>query len=437
MKLLGFLLVLVGSAAAFAPVVPFNIDNRLVRSSLVKVSSVDFKVQFQLFSVSAAEADSEPIYTPLLITNIKTDPIPDSKYGELTFVNGESESDEEKFLYNIKKRDRDYYAKSTKNITKVQELLDGHKHHILLYMHGFREDADCALQSCSKYNSQDEAERKYLVVPIVWNTVHNDRIVKELLYYNEDRTKCFTTVAPTLKVFLEKMLKDQENWEHEYSLMCHSMGNYILRIVAQILGVHAQGDVDPRKAVFENVFMVAADVREDIFDEGLNDFDPKIYPTLATATTGPLSSLGNIKSNIDFAWAWTDHFFSIVFKFKHVNPGLDVASLAKNKVHVLWSSRDRALYWRTWAKSKPLSFIEQFQAWLLGTKHIKIEDGKNVPSGALGRNGNGERNLHDILKNKVVFHNCTDFSKDHAYKHSYQWNKNVVEIFENAIDIDV
>jgi esterase/lipase superfamily enzyme len=134
----------------------------------------------------------------------------------------------------------------------------------------------------------------------VWNTVHKDRIVKELLLYNEDRTKCFTKVAPKLREFLDMMLKDQENWQHEYSLMlmCHSMGNYILRIVAQLRRVHAQGDIDPRGDVFENVFMVAADVREDIFDERLNDYDPKIYPTLEMM--GPLSSLGNVTSNTSF-----------------------------------------------------------------------------------------------------------------------------------------
>lgn len=218
-------------------------------------------------------------------------------------------------------------------------------------MHGFREDANCALESCSRYNSQDEAERKYLVVPIVWNTVHKDRIVKELLLYNEDRTKCFTKVAPKLREFLDMMLKDQENWQHEYSLMCHSMGNYILRIVAQLRRVHAQGGIDPRGDVFENVFMVAADVREDIFDERLNDYDPKIYPTLEMM--GPLSSLGNVTSNIDLARARTVHFLTNNFKFQHENPGLDIASLAKNKVHVLWSSNDLALYARTWAKSKP------------------------------------------------------------------------------------
>lgn len=46
--------------------------------------------------------------------------------------------------------------------------------------------------------------------------------------------------------------------------------------------MNAQGDVDKRKAVFENIFMVAvaADVREDIFDEKLNDFNQMLYPTL-------------------------------------------------------------------------------------------------------------------------------------------------------------
>jgi len=259
---------------------------------------------FQLFSVSAAEAEanSEPIYTPLL----KTDPIPDSDKGELTFLNGESESDEGKFLYNIKKRDHDYYAKSTKNITKVQELLDGHKHHILLYMHGFREDALCPTVLREVQFSRRGRE---VLVPVVWNTVHKDRTFKELISYGGDRTKCFTQVAPKLRDFLEMMLADQKKWQHKYSLMCHSMGNYILRIVAQLRGVHAEGHVDPRGDVFENVFMVAADVREDIFDDGLNDFDPNTYPTLAMAMRGPLSSLGSVKSNIDLSRAQAERIF--------------------------------------------------------------------------------------------------------------------------------
>ncbi|KAK1746788.1 hypothetical protein QTG54_002132 [Skeletonema marinoi] len=384
-------------------------DNRLERSSLAS-ASIDFKpAQLPSFSAAAAEADSKPnslIYPPFLITNMKTDPIPNHE-GEVTFVNGESESDKGKFLYDIQKREHDYYAKSTEDIDKIREILNGHKHHILLYMHGFREDANCALQSCSEYNSQDEAERKYLVVPILWNTVHKDRLVKELLCYNEDRTKCFTTVAPKLKEFLEKMLKDQKDWQHKYSLMCHSMGNYILRIVAQLRGVNAQGDVDPREAIFENVFMVAADVREDIFDEGLNDFDPNIYPLLHPQ--------GKV----------------IEIKFERENPGLDVASLAKNKVHVLWSSKDQALLLK--ANAKSLSFIDQLRAWLSDTDVIKIKDGKHAPSGALGRNGK-RKNLHDKLKNKVVFHDCDSFSISHDNYHSYQWNETAVKIYEDAID---
>lgn len=86
-----------------------------------------------------------------------------------------------------------------------------------------------------------------------------------------------------------------------------------------------------------------------------------------------------------------------------------------------------------------VSLVEKFQAWWSGTKSIKIEDGKNVPSGALGRNGK-RNNLHDKLKNKVVFHNCDSFSKDHDNNHSYQWNENAVKIYEDAImacDLDM
>jgi hypothetical protein len=84
------------------------------------------------------------------------------------------------------------------------------------------------------------------------------------------------------------------------------------------------------------------------------------------------------------------------------NPGLDIASLAKNKVHVLWRRNDITLF---------ISALEKLR--LPGLPWWDVE-GRNIPIGALGRNGNcyGNRNIHDKLKNKVVFHNCHDFSNE-------------------------
>jgi esterase/lipase superfamily enzyme len=184
----------------------------------------------QIYSV-AVTAETKPDSTPntlihpsFCFTNIKTTPILGSKEGEVTFVNGEQRSDEAKFLYDIQKKRNTYYAKSTDDMKKIRDLLNGHKDHILLYMHGFTAPANYSLRCCAEYNSQKKAA--YLVVPIVWNT-H-----KRLSMYEVDRRNCVTNVAPALTKFLEQMLQDQENWQHKYSIMCHSMGNHILRIVA-------------------------------------------------------------------------------------------------------------------------------------------------------------------------------------------------------------
>jgi hypothetical protein len=69
-------------------------------------------------------------------------------------------------------------------------------------------------------------------------------------------------------------------------------------------------------------------------------------------------------------------------------------------------------------------------------RHQNPQDrnGKIIPGGALGRNGKRTNLLHDILQNKVVFHDCESFSIFHDNHHSYQWNETAVKIYEDAID---
>mmetsp|Transcript_21099 Transcript_21099/g.68025 ORF Transcript_21099/g.68025 Transcript_21099/m.68025 type:complete len:154 (+) Transcript_21099:791-1252(+) len=145
--------------------------------------------------------------------------------------------------------------------------------------------------------------------------------------------------------------------------MCHSMGNYVLRWLAQKarerrLWQRLLRRKGPHRRM-KHVFMVAPDVRYDIFDEEKN------------------SDMANPEEN----------------------PGKCIAKLCTGKVFVLHSSKDTAMV------------ASNVQNW------------KN----ALGRRGFRESKLHPDLKGKVVNVNCDDYNTIGGTAHGYQWTPGVVQ----------
>ena len=356
-----------------------------------------------------ATAKPDDDLPPLIITNLKVEPVEGTDKVEFSRFTGSE--DEASILYDIHRTNKRvgflwrypvYEAKKTREKSAVLRILGDQKpptSNILVYVHGFSVSPTDAMKSCAEYNKRQD--RKYFAIPVIWDTTEGN-----LFAYGSDRRDHAPDAGESLKGLLELLMKQsaQSDWAHKWSLMCHSMGNYVLRVCAQLRHVDAQGRPEPGKAIFEDIFMVAADVREDIFDTDANDYDPNTYPSLVSTAFKML----------------TDKRPETLFDIGKMNPCLDIASLANNKVHVLWSRKDKALLGRRTQKA---------------VRGENEDDGEAITTKALGANGNREGKIHELLKNKVVFHDCSSFNSEFPIFHNYQWFDGAIEIYENATGI--
>jgi len=155
------------------------------------------------------------------------------------------------------------------------------------------------------------------------------------------------------------------------------MGNYVTRQVAQ-------NTVDP-EIIFENIFMVSADARMDMFSPEFNPAAPKHM---------------NTQGKTDQANVYLD----IPDEELRENGGYALTRIA-NHIHVLWNSNDPALDIR-----------ELFQ----------IGFGENIRR-ALGKYGEEAEELTrtPYFQERVTYH---DFSYQ-GREHSYQFFQDAVDIY--------
>ena len=144
------------------------------------------------------------------------------------------------------------------------------------------------------------------------------------------------------------------------SILCHSMGNYLLRIFSLPRGSRN------RKPTFDRIFMAAADLRDDTF----NSFNNK---------------------NPDARY----------------NIGKNIAALAREQVHVLYSRSDLSL--------------------AVG-RRVRLRWGA-----ALGNRGVHPQKLHKDLRDKVVCLDCNPFNRwswSNKFWHSYHFKSEVIKYYE-------
>jgi len=112
----------------------------------------------------------------------------------------------------------------------------------LFCLHGFRVQPSIHLQTVKDMSAKFN-QGKFTLVPVMWPSVGG------LDDYWEDRRN-----APGVGTALRSLKEGIDSFPNK-SVLAHSMGNRVLRHAA---------DSDFK---FDNIFMVAADVRHDIFDE--------------------------------------------------------------------------------------------------------------------------------------------------------------------------
>jgi hypothetical protein len=119
----------------------------------------------------------------------------------------------------------------------------------LFAIHGFNNEPGYTLHACSKAQETfDEDIQKTAIIPVIWPTYGGST------NYGIDKDDN----APEADKELSMLLKDTlvtANVFKDKNLLCHSLGNRVFRM----------GAVERVK--FDNIFMVSADIRHNIFDK--------------------------------------------------------------------------------------------------------------------------------------------------------------------------
>lgn len=342
----------------------------------------------------AQEDETKPTketWPPLIVSAMAVTPVGD---GIVSFSTFSDYGETARFLYDIQRTPKRiqgqpvYHARIATDADVERILNEQQADNVLLAVHGFSASPTDAMRGVQSYNKRPD--RKYLAIPVIWDTSES------LATYATDRRDLAPEAGEALLGLLRDMMEDPHfQNRRRLSIMCHSMGNYVLRACAQMRR-------DNAPPVFDDIFMVAADVREDLFDMDANDFPED-------------RNLGNSCSVEEFD--------------VHVaNPGLDVASLARKKVHVLWSRGDTALMVSHLTKALKLGRKEE------GKRSVK---NKRITNRALGSHGRGrEAKTHPVLQDKVVFHDCGRFNWGFPAFHGYHWADGAVKIYESVLAED-
>jgi esterase/lipase superfamily enzyme len=115
---------------------------------------------------------------------------------------------------------------------------------LLLCVHGFNTQPADWLRTCAGYTGN------FTVIPVLWPA--SDKLAFWQAY-REDQSN-----APATGASFRPLLKCLEQIGGKKSLLCYSMGNFVLKWIAP---------PQPPERRFENIFMVAADVDQNIFDD--------------------------------------------------------------------------------------------------------------------------------------------------------------------------
>jgi esterase/lipase superfamily enzyme len=150
----------------------------------------------------------------------------------------------------------------------LDRLRDSKVKEILIYVHGFNNTPDSAFEAGGKLQKRcDEmAKGDYLVLPLIWPNGAKPGIVRDY-YDDQDRADGSSIAyARTLAMFLDwRAQHDNEaGCLKRINLLSHSMGNRVS--VKTLERWRERGAALPR--VFRNVFLVAADVPNEVLERG-------------------------------------------------------------------------------------------------------------------------------------------------------------------------
>lgn len=142
---------------------------------------------------------------------------------------------------------------------------------VLLFVHGYNVSWNEAVASALALQcqlNQGAVVRDVLVVLFTWPS---DGKMTPILAYRSDRDDARDSGAAIARAILKtarflSRLRRSERCEREIHLLAHSMGNWLLQNALEKLRDEMGGHTLPR--VFRHLFLCAADVDDDVFEQG-------------------------------------------------------------------------------------------------------------------------------------------------------------------------
>eukprot|EP00585_Thalassiosira_rotula_P002703 CAMPEP_0196141514 /NCGR_PEP_ID=MMETSP0910-20130528/9931_1 /TAXON_ID=49265 /ORGANISM="Thalassiosira rotula, Strain GSO102" /LENGTH=394 /DNA_ID=CAMNT_0041402677 /DNA_START=94 /DNA_END=1278 /DNA_ORIENTATION=+ len=248
---------------------------------------------------------------------------------------------------------------------------NGNIDHVFYEIHGVGIDPETTFLDSYRFNEMHGENTGYLMIPMSWRSHWGVALTLYDIDRNGPAIEAGKTFAASMDVFKSSV---------PTSIMVHSMGNWVARVMAQ-------NTVDP-EIVFENMFMVGADARMDLFS---TDFNPAAPQAI------------NVKGNT----VKDDVYLDIPEDELRENGGYAITQIA-NHVHVIWNSADAALDIR-----------ELFQ----------VGYGENVRR-ALGKVGDESETLTELpyFQERVTYHDFSNMGIPFP-GHEYQFDQIAVDVY--------
>jgi len=324
---------------------------------------------------------------PFMMTNVALTPHGDEYYfGE----HSHGDSDEMRFLRNVRYcPDAGWFnsyriygelvsAEEFKSAVEEEVNTNSAIDHVLYNIHGLTVDPESSFNGAYDFQEQ-QGDTGYLVIPISWWNMWGGSIAS-FSTYKIDRVN----YAPPAGLHLAAAF-DVFKSSVPTSLMAHSMGNWVTRAFAQ--------STENPEVVFENLFMVAADARMDMFG---TDYNP--------AAPQDMEAEGNTENA------------AVYLQTPEVelrdNGGYAITLIAGH-VHVLWNVNDRALGAR-----------EMFQLSPLYEHPDRVRK-------ALGKYGDQSEELTTLpyFQERVTYDDFSFINEFAAMDHGYQWSQEAVDLY--------
>lgn len=287
---------------------------------------------------------------PFLITNLNPREVESN--GIVTFSSlSTGPSAQISLLRDVRKHEpKAFIATLIKDSNEFKELvtkyiLDEYKfENVMYWIPGMQVRPDLIISLANQYNS--DSNNNSLIIPFIWKNAWFFGV----LSYPVDRTYFSPRAAEALEKSSDLFTLPERSYSQ--NLLLVSQGNFIFQMYASILAKKRETDTKSMSTlddlqIFENIYMLAADDRYDIFSA---EFNPKVAELVPQE---PNNLQRNLRQHFE-----TERFHKSEDKIDSMNyetqenGGYDMAQLVKQKIYVVYNIADVVLQLRQFGLPK-------------------------------------------------------------------------------------